>query len=452
MVTERKTSSRSVSPVRSCISGSARRRPGIPRKRSPVCQGEQETQRRYLAIAKGSSDTPVSVVQIQGGIGQRARSELGYWYVSGIAETLENTGWLYRDLGQNQTALDYYNLALPIWREGPQSQRRSARAQRYRPCLRRSRPASESSRYASQALPIFRETVSRRGEAMTLNNMGRDHSDLGESKDALDLDLQSLAIWREIKDQRNEAGCLMTIAWAYSQMKQPETSLASALAALYLARSTGDPQIEGGVETSMMLGFRKQQHPEEAIFFGLEAVNNYEQIRKNITGLDKQLQAGYAQSRAGIYRMLAELLVQSGRLGQAEQFLDLLKEQELKDVVAGATASASAGIEPLKLSPAQQQVESQLPDIEKKARDVEEDTLACVQIQSKTTHTPDDDAQLKSLAAKLQQEEGEIRSALFDIIYPELDAQSAPGNASNDTTKSFLQDSLAKLGSNVVGI
>jgi len=370
----------------------------------------------------------------------------------GEALSLENTGWLYRDLGQNQTALDYYNQALPIWREvGNRSGEARALSDIGRAYADLGQP-QKALDYASQALPIFRETESRRGEAMTLNNMGRDHSDLGESKEALDLDLQSLAIWREIKDQRNEAGCLMTIAWAYSQMKQPETSLASALAALYLARSAGDPQIEGGVETSMMLGFRKQQHPEEAIFFGLEAVNNYEQIRKNIAGLDKQLQAGYAQSRAGIYRTLAELLVESGRLGQAEQILDLLKEQELKDVVAGATASASAGIEPLKLSPVQQQVESRLPDIEKKARDIEEDTLACAQIQSKKTRTADDDAQLKTLAAKLQQEEGEIRSALFDTIYPELDAQSAPGNVSNDTTKSFLKDSLARLGSNVVGI
>jgi hypothetical protein len=32
-----------------------------------VCQGEQETQHRYLAIAKGNSDTPGSVVQIQVG-------------------------------------------------------------------------------------------------------------------------------------------------------------------------------------------------------------------------------------------------------------------------------------------------------------------------------------------------------------------------------------------------
>ncbi len=109
-----------------------------------------------------------------------------------------------------------------------------------------------------------------------------------------------------------------------------------------LAKATGDPEVEGAIETSMMLGFRKQHRPEEAIFFGLEAVNSYQQIRKNIAGLDKELQAGFAQSKSGAYRMLAELLVEAGRLGEAEQILDLLKEQELKDLVPGAAPGAAA--------------------------------------------------------------------------------------------------------------
>ncbi len=370
----------------------------------------------------------------------------------GEALTLESMGWLYRDLSQNQTALDYYNQALPIWREvGNRSGEARALSDIGRAYADLGQP-QKALDYAGQALPIFRETGSRRGEAMTLNNMGRDHTDLGETSDAMKLDFQALAIWRETKDLRDEASCLMTIAWAYSQMKQPETSLASALAALYLAKSTGDPQIEGGVETSMMMGFRKQNHPQEAIFFGLDAVNAYEQIRRNITGLDKELQAGYAASRASAYRMLAELLVESGRLGQAEQILDLLKEQELKDAVSGATASASAGIEPLKLSPAQQKAEAQLSDVEQKARAVEEDTLAYALIRSKPARTPDDDAQLKTLQAKIQQEVASIRSALTDTIYPALDQQSSLGAASVDTTQSHLQGSLVKLGSNVMGI
>ncbi len=201
----------------------------------------------------------------------------------------------------------------------------------------------------------------------------------------------------------------------------------------------------------MMLGFRKQHHPEEAILFGLDAVNSYQQIRKNISGLDKELQSGFVQSKSGVYRMLAELLIEAGRLGEAEQILDLLKEQELKDLVAGASANAGTGFEPIALSPAQQKAESALPDLEKKARTIEELNLARAQIQAKPTRTPEDEAQLKSLEANMAQVSKEIHDTLYNEIFPELDAQSAPGQAA-DNTKSLLQNSLAKLGPDVMGI
>jgi CHAT domain-containing protein len=396
------------------------------------------------------------------GLGQKQKSfevynqALAIWRElgshQGEALTVNNIGRLYRDLGQHQTALDYYNKALPLWREvGNRNGEALALSDIGRAYADLGQPAKALD-YAAQALPIFRETGSRRGEAMTLNNMGRDHSDMGEAKQAYDLDLQALAIWREVKDQRNEAQDLMTLAWAYSKMNQPEQSLASALAALDLAKAVGDPEIEGAIENSMMVGFRKQHRPEEAIFFGLEAVNAYEQIRKNISGMEKEVQAGFAQSKSGAYRQLAELLVEAGRLGQAEQILDLLKEQELKDLVPGAAPGASSAIEPFKLSPAQQKAESALPDLEKKARVIEESSLAYAQIQAKPSHTPDDDAQLKSLDAAIHQESADIQSVLMNTIFPELDAQSSPGQANTDTAKSFLQDSLAKLGPRVMGI
>ena len=227
----------------------------------------------------------------------------------------------------------------------------------------------------------------------------------------MNLELQALAIWREVKDLRNEAQDLMTIAWSYSALQQPESSLVSALAALYLAKAVKDPEVEGGVETSLMLGFRKQNRPEEAIFFGLEAVNSYQSIRKNMTGLDKALQAGFAQSKSGAYRTLAELLIEAGRLGEAEQILDLMKEQELKDLVPGSQSGADAGIEPLKLSAGQQKVESLLPDLEKKARDIEQWNLQSAQLQQNPSRSPADDEQLKSLRANLEQAQSAIRDS-----------------------------------------
>jgi CHAT domain-containing protein/Tfp pilus assembly protein PilF len=370
----------------------------------------------------------------------------------GEALTVNNIGRLYNDLGEHQTALDYYNQALPIWHAvGNHSGEALALSDIGRAYADLGQPAKAID-FQTQALPIYRQTGSRRGEAMVLNNLGRDHSDLGEAQKAYDLDLQALLIWREVKDQRDEAQDLMTIAWAYSLMKQPELSFTSAIGALGLAKATADPQIEGNIEDSIMIGFRQQKRPEEAILFGLLAVNDYEQIRRNITGMEKEVQAGFAQSRYGAYRMLAELLVETGRLGQAEQILDLLKEQELEDVVTTAAPSSSAAIEPLKLSPAQQDAESALPDLEKKARVIEESSLAYTQIKAKPSRTPDDDAQLKALSATMQQEGSDIQSVLANKIYPELDAQSAPGHASTDITRSLLQDSLSKLGPRVMGI
>jgi CHAT domain-containing protein len=370
----------------------------------------------------------------------------------GEALTLNDMGRLYRDLGQQQTAMDYYNQALPIWREtGNRSGEAMALSDIGRAYADLGQP-QKAIDYGSQALPIWRETGNRRGVAMTLNTMGRDHSDMNEAKEAMDLDLQALVLWREAKDERNEATALMTIAWAYSEMNEPEQSFSSAIAALGLAKATADPEIEASIENSMMLGFRKQHRPEEAILFGLDAVNSYEQIRKNISGLDKEVQSGFVQSKSQVYRMLAELLVEAGRLGEAEQILDLLKEQELKDLVAGANANAGAAFGPLALSPAQQKAESALPDLEKKARTVEELSLTWAQIQAKPAHTPEDDAQLKSLETNMREVSKEIHDTLYNEIFPMLDAQSAPGQAAGDSTKSLLQGALAKLGPSVMGI
>jgi CHAT domain-containing protein/predicted negative regulator of RcsB-dependent stress response len=370
----------------------------------------------------------------------------------GEALTLNDMGRLYRDLGLHQSAMDYYNQALPIWREvGNRNGEAMALSDIGRAYADLGQP-QKALDYGSQALPIFRETGNRRGVAMTLNTMGRDHSGMNEAKAAMDLDLQALVLWREAKDERNEATALMTIAWAWSAMNEPEQSFASAIAALGLAKATADPEIQAAIENSIMLGFRKQHRPEEAILFGLDAVNSYQQIRKNISGLDKELQSGFVQSKSQVYRMLAELLVEAGRLGEAEQILDLLKEQELKDLVAGANTNSGAGFESIALSPAQQKAEIALPDLEKKARTIEELSLTYAQIQAKPTHTPEDDAQLRSLDTQLHQVSAEIHDTLYNQIFPLLDAQSAPGQATADSTKSLLQNSLAKLGPDVMGI
>ena len=372
--------------------------------------------------------------------------ELGNRQGEGL--TLNNMGRLYRDLGEQQTALDYYNQALPIWHDtGNRSGEALALNDIGRAYADMGQPR-KALEYAEQALPIWRETGNRRGEATTLNNIGKEYSDLGEPAQALDYDLQALAIWHEVKDQRGEAVALMTMAWAYAALKQPQQSLASQLAALTLARAAGDPELQGEMETSLMLGFRNQHLPEQAIFFGLAAVNSYQEIRKNISGLDKDLQAGFVESKAKTYRVLAELLVQAGRLGEAEQVLDLLKEQELHDVVRGVAPDATTRIEPMKLTAGQQKAQAGLLALGAKSLALEDSNIQYALLQAKAKRTAAEDAQLKSMSAGIEKEQADTQ-AFFTGALPE-DLKQPLG--AEDATQSYLQITLARLGPRVVGI
>jgi CHAT domain-containing protein len=85
-----------------------------------------------------------------------------------------------------------------------------------------------------------------------------------------------------------------------------------------------------------------QHQPRLAIFYGKQAVNVFQGIRGALRPLAQELQEGFLTARAPVYRELAEVLIAEGRLLEAQQVLDLLKEEEYLDFVRrDATATAA---------------------------------------------------------------------------------------------------------------
>ena len=377
----------------------------------------------------------------------------------GEAMTLNNMGRLYRDLGQQQTALDYYNQALPIWREVESRSGEGLALNDIGRAYADIGQAQKALDYCKQALPIWRETGSRRGEAMTLNNMGRDYTDLGETDKALEFDNQALPIWREVKDRRGEALALMTIGWAYAAQKDMDNALASELAALALAKAAGDPGIEGGIETSLMIGLRNEHHPEEAIFFGMDAVNSFQQIRKNISGLDKDLQAGFAKSKSETYRDSGGV-TGTGRPARRGR--------------TGSRSAQGAGTEGSGARRGRDcRSQSRTVEAERRATEGAERTRCAgkdgagsdgvsveyAALQAKATRTPDEDARLKMLEARtLRQGNGEVSDFLHEDALSRNwrrrpGAQDANALLSKEKSEvSRLQNTLAELGPRVMGI
>jgi tetratricopeptide (TPR) repeat protein len=98
---------------------------------------------------------------------------------------LENIGNLYRNLGQNQKALEYFEKALPI----------------------------------SQALG------DRHGEGIILNRIGKVYSALGQNQKAIGYYEKALPIMQEVKDRSREAKTLNAIGLLYSTLGQKKRAL-----------------------------------------------------------------------------------------------------------------------------------------------------------------------------------------------------------------------------------
>jgi CHAT domain-containing protein len=375
----------------------------------------------------------------------------------GEARTLHDIGRVLYDLGQDQKALDFYAQSLPLWRDVAN---RAGEALSLTDTAIAEADLGQQQKALdlyNQALPIWREVGNRDGEALTLTYLGRTYLDLNQLQKSLELYGEALPIWREAKNPRGVAFALANAAAAYAALGQPEKALPDSLAGLALAKAAGDPNLEGGIEASLMLGFRNQGLLEEAIFFGTDAVNSYQQIRKNISRLDKDLQIGFARSKSATYRQLAELLVETDRLAEAEHVLDLLKEEELKEVVRGAADDAASKVEPLALSPAQQSAQSQLATPEQTAEALAETSLEYGALSAKEKRTPEEDARLKSLEKSIEQSNADLSAFFKNTLYPELakNAGTQDANALLNREKaevSRLQNTLADLGPRTLGI
>lgn len=77
--------------------------------------------------------------------------------------------------------------------------------------------------------------------------------------------------------------------------------------------------------------YARQGQPELAIVWGKEAVNTLQGLRAAQQGLDPALQSGYLQRRRSAYDQLADLLIAQGRIAEAQEVLQMLREQELHD-------------------------------------------------------------------------------------------------------------------------
>jgi CHAT domain-containing protein/Flp pilus assembly protein TadD len=313
---------------------------------------------------------------------------------AGEAITLSNIGAVYDVLGEKQKALDFYNQALPIFAAASDPLGEVRTLSNIGVVYWDINQLQKALDYFNQALPIVHTVGAPGVEAQVLENLGAVYSVQSEPQRALDYYNQALPMFREVGNRGGEAGTLTRIGLAHSNLGEKQSAQEFYNQALPLATAVGDPILEAWVLGSIVSN-QKSDHPAEAIYFGKQAVNLLQKVRGNIQGLDKQLQTSFVASNAVYYHDLADLLISQNRLPEAEQVLDLLKQQEYSDYTRGAAADT---LSPLTLTPAEQQAEE---DYQKSTAQIVSLGQQWDELKKISARTPDQEKQFQLLLAQI---------------------------------------------------
>jgi CHAT domain-containing protein/tetratricopeptide (TPR) repeat protein len=221
--------------------------------------------------------------------------------LAGMANTLNGLGWVHNSLGKHQQAINFFQ----------------------------------------QQLSLAKQINDPRQKANSFNGLGWSFRALKHYSKAIFFSQQALTIQQQIGDSREEAYSLGDLGKTFAALDESQKAIEFYQRALAIQSKIGNRWGEGVTLHDMANSLLQQNQPELAIAFYKQSVNVRESIRRDIQGLPHEQQKSFAQTVAGTYRALADLLIEQGRIGEAQQVLELLKIQEINDITKGTRSPST---------------------------------------------------------------------------------------------------------------
>lgn len=312
----------------------------------------------------------------------------------GESSVLNNLAIVYYDLGENQKALEDYEKALAIFQEqGDRASQGMAlnNLGRLYHDMGQDEKALDS---LNRAIPLLKETEAVRVEGRALKNLGNIFRDRGETGKALDSYNRALEIMNRIDDRSGQSMTLDEIGSLRARQGERQKALDAYKQALAVAVATSQT-LQAAVVYGNLMRLEQSSEPGLAVYYGKQAVNLIQQVRGEMRGLGDDLQKSFLRSRSDAYRNLADLLIGLGRLSEAQQVLDLLKQQEYAEYVRGEKTDP---LSPLALTPAEQKAEE---DYQKSTAQIVTGELRWAELKKTAPRTPEQESEFQQLSQQL---------------------------------------------------
>src|SRR5215207_3086249 len=148
---------------------------------------------------------------------------------------------------------------------------------------------------------------------------------------------QALAMSKAVGDKVGEARVLHNLAIEFDKSGDRQKAFDYYNQALLLWKVTGDKYREVATFNNIMSFGYESKTSRVAVYYGKQSVNSLQALRDNIQGLDRDQrletapQRTFLQNYEPIYRNLLSFLIEQGRLAEAHQVLNALKDQQYLD-------------------------------------------------------------------------------------------------------------------------
>jgi tetratricopeptide (TPR) repeat protein len=113
-----------------------------------------------------------------------------------------------------------------------------------------------------QALPLSRQVGDKRGQAVTLNNIGRVYDDLGDKAQALHYFEQALPLLRQVGDRWAESVTCFNIGMIYAGLGDLAQAESLLMRTVELDQAIGHPELESDRATLEAVRNRLQAREE----------------------------------------------------------------------------------------------------------------------------------------------------------------------------------------------
>jgi tetratricopeptide (TPR) repeat protein len=192
--------------------------------------------------------------------------------------TLGTLGIVYKNLGEIQRAIQFYEQHLTIAREIGDRRGEGAALGNLGIAYKNLGEPQRAIQFYEQALLIDREIGDRRGERNALGNLGTAYAALGETSRAIQFVEQQLAIDREIGDRRAEGIALVNLGSTYLKLGETRRAIRFYEQALLIVREIGDWRGEGNALWNMSVAQQQLGERAQAIQHAEQALTIFEQI------------------------------------------------------------------------------------------------------------------------------------------------------------------------------